>query len=443
MALPRVSVHSSGRFLQREDGSPFFWLGDTAWELFHRLTLAETEHYLEVRRRQGFNVIQAVVLAELDGLRTPNANGHVPLLGDDPTRPNEFYFRHVDAVVRLAASKGLYVGLLPTWGDKVDGTRWGLGPVVFNRDNARWYGEFLGRRYKDDPNVIWILGGDRPAEGCEDVWDAMAQGIIEGLGFVPLMSYHPSGGSSSSKWLHAKPWLGLNMFQSGHTLVDAPNWEVVAADYALEPAKPVIDGEPNYEHHPIDPYLREWKPEYGRYTDYDVRKQAYRAVFAGACGHTYGSHSVWQFWSTNRAPTTFPSPTWEEAIHGPGAGQLVHLSNLIQQYPYYSRIPDQSLLIGQAGPQPVTDPQGQKVDPLRAEYAVATRDREGSYALIYCPVAAKPIGLNLSSLRLPVQGYWFDPRSGLRHFIGEFREADAALTTPLGGPDWVLVFEAG
>lgn len=332
--------------------------------------------------------------------------------------------------------------MLPTWGDKVDGSRWGVGPVIFNPQNARCYGEFLGRRYKDDTNLVWILGGDRPAEGYEDVWDAMAEGIIAGLGFVPLMSYHPFGGSSSSKWLHRKPWLGMNMFQSGHTLVDAPNWEMLSADYSLEPAKPVIDGEPNYEHHPIDPYLRDWKPEYGRYNDYDVRKQAYRSVFAGACGHTYGSHSVWQFWSSQRTPTTFASPTWEEAIYGPGANQIGHLRNLMLRYPYFSRIPDQSLLIGQKEPKPVKDPQVQKTDPLRADYCVATRDREGSYALVYCPVGGKEMHLDLGSLKLPAKAEWFDPRTGERHPIGSLDQEKTTLITPFGGPDWVLAVES-
>jgi hypothetical protein len=94
---------------------------------------------------RGFNLIQAVALAELDGLHTPNANGHIPLAGDDPTRPNEFYFRHVDAIIRMAAEKGLYIGLLPTWGDKVHARLWGIGPVIFNVDNARIYGRLLGR----------------------------------------------------------------------------------------------------------------------------------------------------------------------------------------------------------------------------------------------------------------------------------------------------------
>ena len=105
MPLPRIRVSANRRFLMTEHGEPFFWLGDTAWELFHRLSLPEAEHYLDVRRQQGFNLIQAVALAELDGLHTPNANGHIPLAGDDPTRPNEFYFRHVDAIIRMAAEK--------------------------------------------------------------------------------------------------------------------------------------------------------------------------------------------------------------------------------------------------------------------------------------------------------------------------------------------------
>ncbi len=320
-------------------GEPFFWLGDTAWELFHRLTLAEAEHYLEVRRQQGFNVIQAVVLAEMDGLHTPNANGHVPLLGDDPLRPNEFYFRHVDAVVNLAAQKGLYIGLLPTWGDKVNGEMWGTGPVIFTPDNAFGYGKILGERYREANNILWILGGDRPAEGYESFWAKMAAGITEGLGRKPFFTYHPSGGWSSSRWLHDADWLDMNMLQSGHGIQDAPNWKTITDDYNRTPIKPVLDGEPNYEDHPVDPWHRKWLAEHGRFTDHDVRKAAYRAVFSGACGHTYGHHSVWQFWTLDRAPVNYPMPTWDEAILRPGARQLVHLKNLVLLAPLFRAHP--------------------------------------------------------------------------------------------------------
>jgi len=74
-ALPRLRVSESGRFLVTEDGRPFFYLGDTAWELLHRLTIDESSRYLEDRARKGFSVIQTVALAELDGLTSPNAEG--------------------------------------------------------------------------------------------------------------------------------------------------------------------------------------------------------------------------------------------------------------------------------------------------------------------------------------------------------------------------------
>ena len=441
MTLPRIRVSENRRFLITEGGDPFFWLGDTAWELFHRLSLAETEHYLEVRRQQGFTVIQAVVLSELDGLHAPNANGHVPLLGDDPTRPNAFYFRHVDAVIRQAAKMGMYIGLLPTWGDKVHSGLWGIGPVVFNAENARTYGQFLGERYQNDSNILWILGGDRPGEGYEELWAAMADGITTGLRYKPFFTYHPWGGASSSKWLHDAGWLDLNMMQSGHCLVDAPNWDMIGADYRREPAKPVLDGEPCYEHHPVDPYTRPWKPEYGRFTDYEVRKQAYRAVFAGACGHTYGSHSVWQMWSPKYPPTTFPSPAWDEAIHGPGARQMIHLKNLMLSRPYLTRIPAPDLL-PEITPPPAPADQNDRINALRAAHPAATRDSNGAYGMVYFPMAGQCLRVDLRPLAGRVKAAWFDPRNGAQHPAGEYTQDIVPFTSPPGGPDWVLILDA-
>jgi len=161
------------------------------------LNYREAETYLENRRQKGFTVIQAVILAELDGLNTPNRNGDKPLINNDPARPNERYFSYVDSLIRLAATKGIFIGLLPTWGDKIDNSTWGLGPVVFNPENAAVYGKFLGNRYKSFPNIIWINGGDRPggknAAGNGDnfpVWDALGKSI-KSTDPNHLMTYHP------------------------------------------------------------------------------------------------------------------------------------------------------------------------------------------------------------------------------------------------------------
>ena len=77
--LPRITVSENRRFLVTETGAPFFWLADTNWEIFHRLTIEEVEFFLKNRQRKGFNVIQAVALAEFDGLHTPNAYGECAL----------------------------------------------------------------------------------------------------------------------------------------------------------------------------------------------------------------------------------------------------------------------------------------------------------------------------------------------------------------------------
>ena len=104
----RLSVSSNRRYLVDEQGRPFFYLADTAWELFHRLTREEADLYLDDRARKGFTAIQAVAIAELDGISTPNAYGHLPFVDEDPTRPavvegaaND-YWDHVDYIVRMA-----------------------------------------------------------------------------------------------------------------------------------------------------------------------------------------------------------------------------------------------------------------------------------------------------------------------------------------------------
>ena len=201
--LPRLQVSENKRFLVTADKQPFFWLGDTAWELFHRLNREDAERYLKNRASKRFTVIQAVALAELDGLTVPNPYGHLPLRNNDPTQPIEAYFAHVDWIVAKANELGLYVGFLPTWGDKWN-KKWGAGPEIFTPENARAYGEWLGRRYRD-AGLVWVLGGDRPIEtdAHRAIIRAMAEGLRAGDGGTHLMTFHPPGGSGSSKWFHS------------------------------------------------------------------------------------------------------------------------------------------------------------------------------------------------------------------------------------------------
>jgi hypothetical protein len=428
----RLRVSANKRFLVYENGKPFFYLGDTAWELFHRLSLEEAGLYMDDRKSKGFTVIQACVLAELDGLHTPNAYQHTPLQNDDPTKPNEAYFRDVDKFLNLATSKGLYVGLLPTWGDKVFKNNWGKGPEIFNAKNARVYGKYLGTRYKDQQNIIWILGGDRNPRDSGDVaiWRAMAEGIAEGTGGYDraLMTFHPApkedGGSST--WFQNDQWLDFNMLQTGHCK-NGNNYEKISHDYALQPVKPVMDGEPLYEDHPICFDLK--KNGYSKADD--IRKLAYWQVFAGAFGHTYGCHAVWQFYDKGRDPVNSPARTWKEALNLPGARQMGFVKKLMLSKPMLDRIPDQSLV--------------RNANPQDSSYCEATRAANGGYAFIYTPTGKK-LQINTKGLkgpRLAVQ--WFNPRTGVYSKKEVVVKTSEMLFNPPStgeGIDWVLILSA-
>lgn len=418
-----LQISSNRRFLVHADGTPFFYLGDTAWELFHRCTIDEAEYYLRDRAAKGFTVIQAVALAEIDGLHVPNRQGHTPLIDDDPARPNEAYFQHIDAVVTRAASLGLSIGMLPTWGDKWN-QKWGVGPEIFTPENARSYGTFIGRRYADQP-IIWILGGDRPIESDQQraIVRAMAEGVRSGDGGRNLIGFHTWGPHSSSEYVHSEAWLDLHMCQSGHKR-NSDNWRYITEDYAQTPTRPVMDAEPGYEDMPDGLHTLDG----GYLDDYDVRKALYWGLFAGAHGHTYGCNPVWQMWSYSQRPLIGARRPWQEALQLPGASQVQHARRLLLSRPFLSRIPDQSLIASEIG--------------VGSYHIRATRDSTGSYALIYLP-AGQPVELDLTQLSgTHLDCFWFDPRTGTAHAHARIpKQARAQFTPPGGGPDWVLVLD--
>lgn len=425
--LPRLKVEPHGRFLQTESGEPFLYLGDTAWQLFHRLTLEEAEWYLRDRKEKGFTVIQVVVLAELGGLDTPNANGHLPLLDRDPALPNEPYFRHVDSVVAAAGRMGLYVGMLPTWG-----SYWKTSSPsrIFTPDKALAFGRFLGRRYADQP-VIWILGGDNNVETDleRQVIESMALGLREGDRGSHLITYHPRGPGRSSEYFHQAPWLDFNMIQSSHAARDHDNGLYVEADRRLRPAKPTLDGEPRYEGLAVGFYLAGAHPAV-RFDDADTRQAAYWAMLAGACGHTYGHNSIWQLWTPERPSVIWADIPWREALNHPGSFQMGLLRRLFEARPFHLLVPDPDLVVD--GPTAA----GARVRAARAG--------DGSFALFYTP-RGEPFTVDRSRLGMRrIRESWYDPRYGNTYTILTADTVSFQTYTPPStgrGFDWVLVLD--
>lgn len=396
----RLRISDNHRYLVHQDGSPFFWLGDTAWELFHRLSNEAASQYLRTRAGQGFTVIQAVILSELNGLHTPGPYGNTPFKNDDPARPVEAYFKHVDAIIDEAASLGLYIALWPTWGDKVNKASWGIGPEIFNKNNAYVYGKFLGERYQRQWNIIWVLGGDRNPRNATEVavWQAMAAGITAGVGNKDsvLISFHPQqhfpGGSSA--WFNNDSWLDFNMNQSGQC-PPYHLYDLISYDYNLYPVRPTMDVAPLYEDQPIcfD------ADHYGFSNASDIRRNFYEELFAGAFGVSYGCNDVWQMYGPGKNPVARAGTYWYDAMHMAGAEQMRYVKRLMMSRPFLKRIPDQSLILTK--------------QTKNAAYITAMRDEDGTYAFIYTPYGK---GFDVNTLPLHgkfVNVSWYDTGSGV------------------------------
>lgn len=421
--MKKLKVHEKKRYLCWEDGSPFYYLGDTAWEMFHRLNREEIRYYLDIRASQEFSVIQIAALAELDGLNEPNAYGRLPFKVkegvpdlDCPDDEGYSYWKHIDWAVKEMGEKNLIAGILPTWGDKFN-KKWGVGPEVFTPERAFRYGVWLGQRYQSIWNIIWILGGDRPLEGKvhEEIVDAMARGI-KSTGDCHLMTYHPCGETSSVDFVLGKDYIDFHMIQSGHGLGGLESYRLLERTRNTE-EKPFLNGEPRYEDHPAC-----FKVENEYYWNaQDVRQNAYWDMMEGVCGHTYGNHCIWSF---NKEKTDYFPYTWKEALFHEGAGQMKYLKKLRLSRDYFSFRPAPELIA-----QAVLPP------------AYQCSGKGEGYAYIYTPYGL-PIEANLESLGWEgVKLSWYNPRTGEEVLENILPTGRRLFVSPSSGKgqDWIAV----
>ncbi len=417
-----------GRYLAWEDGEPFFYLADTAWELFHILTREETEYYFKERSRQGFNASQIVALAEYSGLTTPNAYGRYPLKFKDgvpdvthPDTDGEYsYWDHVDFAVQTAEKYGMFVVFVLTWGDKFN-LRHGVGPVIFDPENAYRYAKFITERYKKYPNVIWMLGGDRALETKEhrEIVDAMAKAIRE-TDTEHLITFHAPGSHASTDYLADAPYLDFHTSQSGHVAYEAYRSDEFMMKMRNASDKPYLESESRYEDHPID-----FKPDLGYWNDVDVRQNTYWNVLSGACGQTYGNHNVWYM---NREPKPYFPFTWQQVMNHPGAEQMRFVKELRLSRDYFSLTPAPELLCGNY--------QGM---------GHMTAAAGNGYVFVYSPLGL-PFTLNPKE-RFPdaklFRIQWFDPRTGEGTYGGTIPNIPNTFAPPSSGRgnDWVLILD--
>ena len=403
----RLKVSDNHRYLIHENGTPFFWLGNTAWLISERLTRDEVEYYLVNEHRAGYNVEQIQVINSI-----PTFNIYGQQANDASFDMQKFsrkdqygYWEHLDYIVDFAASQGIYIAMDCIWGSQIN---------KMTTEKAAKYGKFLGERYKNKPNIIWMIGGDILGDKGTASWDALARAIRK-ADPNHVMTFHPRGRTTSARWFADREWMDFHMFQSGHrrygqrngdgdyTIKDnteEDNWRYVDLTWEGNEVKPVIDGEPSYEDIPQG--LHDFSAP--RWMDYDVRRYAYWAVFAGCFGHTYGHNSIMQFIKPGLLASFGAEKPWWDAMKDPGYNQMKYLKWLILAFPFEERIADQSVIAGQNGE--------------RYDRNIATRGND--YLLVY-NYSGKPMQLDLSKISGAKKNVWvMNPSDGTLKYLGEF-----------------------
>lgn len=431
----RYQLSEDGHHVVAPNGETLYWIGDTAWAMFQRLTREEIDAYLDDRKQKGFTVIQSVIYWYPHGPFEPigpsnekNAYGHRPFgitdgktdtsrpfltEGGSVDAPND-YWDHVDYVMNATRERGFTFVVLPCWGNAYINNRMDRSEIEFDEPKAREYGRFLGTRYASQSHVIWCMGGDVDPVNFADkdqraVYRAMAEGIGQGVSRnrglrwnvehpdwnKSFMTFHAvrtpkqsgSEGGSSSTWFHEDAWLDFNMmetFRWTHQI-----HPLVSEDYRLKPTKPTLLGEGAYE-------LGKYGNECGYISALKVRRQGYHAFFAGSAGYTYGCWAIWAFRGE------YCETTWQQALNLPGATQVGQvMREFVEQQEVFSYEPAQQLILSE-------NPGGELL-----QCVAIKKDR--SSLMVYLP-DRRSVRVNTRKLdsarRLTVE--WFDPRDGTR-----------------------------
>ena len=436
-----LQVSEENRTLQHKDGTGFFWMADTAWDLY-RLEREDISKYMKDRAKKKFTVIQAVAM---HAYWSKTGTAQNPLIDRNISNPNEEYWEHIDYIIDEAEKEGMYVALLPVWHEALK------QEDINNTNDANTYGMWIANRYKDRPNIIWVIGGDTQADGTRldnltgeeevAIWNALGSSI-NNIATNHLMTFHPLLRIPSEQ-LGNPDWLDFNMLQSAR---EGIKHSIEHVQTALKKGLAVVDGESLYENlaHRAE-YNVTGIGEKARRTAFQMRNDAYSQLFVGAFGNTYGHNAVYRFYKgikTSECDPTAdenlsiwicaPNMTWREALSAPGAVQMQYVTELMKSRPIVGRVEDQSLLQG---------------TPHATQGIVATRG--DGYGMIYSS-QGKDITVVMGKISgSEVKAWWYNPRNGESTEIDEFENVGTHTFDPKGEPtkdprvgnDWVLVID--
>ncbi|MGD0743572.1 MAG: DUF4038 domain-containing protein [Verrucomicrobiota bacterium] len=434
-SYPLKVSSTNPRILVDQNNAPFLIMGDSPHALIVNLTTPDAAAYLADRAARGMNSmwVHLLIIRPIEG--RPDCSlldGTKPFTNTisgtdfyDLTTPNEAYFAHADEVIRIAATNGIVVMLNPLE------TAGFLKTALANGSaRCRAYGEYLGNRYKNFPNIVWLNGNDFQtwrAATNDAVITSVALGIKDkdpnAIQTVEL-NYQASCSLDDPNWA---PIVGLNLAYSYYA-----TYAEVLHGYNQSSTIPVFMAEANFE--------SETNGDEDGGQPHVLRMQEYWTMLSGAAGQLYGHKYIWRF-----------LPGWQNYLDTPGVVQFGYMENLFAARKWYDLVPDQKHAFVTAGYGKFisTGPSAKAPGGRFAsnDYVTAALTADGTLGMAYLPQGGT-ITVAMSRLQKPVAARWFDPSANTFKVIAgsPFANTGTQQFTPpgknsTGDPDWLLVLE--
>src|SRR3989344_4541744 len=209
-----LKISSNSRYLTYQNNEPFLMTGDTAWSLIVQVNKSDADYYLQSRSDKGFNtVLVNLIEHQLSDNAPSNIYNTAHFTGKTFTTPNEAYFAHADYVINSAKEKGIVVLLAPIylgWRCNEDG--WCSEVQLASESDMLAWGRYVGERYQDYDNIIWVIGGDTDPRDPVDVkskTQRVAEGIKEYMPNALFTAHNIRGQMAVDPWSGAS-WLNVN-----------------------------------------------------------------------------------------------------------------------------------------------------------------------------------------------------------------------------------------
>ncbi len=424
-----LKVSANGRYLVDQNNQPFFLTGDAAWSLIVQLTNEDAAYYLTNRQQHGFNTVLVNLIEHRFASNPPNnIYGAAPFTGQTFTTPNPAYFAHADAVITAAAQRGILVLLNPLYlGWQCGDDGWcGAVSAASEADMEAW-GQYVGNRYKNFDNIIWVVGGDTDPTPVKQKVNRFALALQQADGRHLITAHNYPEDTGGSNGMAIGPWNGASWLTLNNTYTYSNTlYRLSKTAYAVSPVMPYYLMESAYENeHSSSEQAR--------------RAQTYWTILSGGFGHVFGNCPIWHFGSTpNYVNCDQQTTDWKSWLDRQGSLNMQNAAGLFNTLAWQTLIPDWNHEVMTAG----------YGDWEKVNYATAARSGDGTLVVVYMP-NVRQVTVDLSKLAGAVTARWYDPANGTFSAIAgsPFANVGTKVFTPAGNNsggdgDWVLVLQA-